>query len=158
MAGAAAEHVAEPHDADAATGAARQDALAATLHDFAGVTLDATAAAAIAEAVEACALRRRAADARIAQGGDDAIAQRLDDNGPGLVKVDWRDEQHWGQLEPPYWRDAADAFGDAAAFDDVDGSDGTGMDPRFVHELPWSLAGVDLPEAPGGAAGGDPAD
>lgn len=137
---------------EADDGAARQDALAATLDGFAGVTLDATAAAAIAEAVAACARRRRAADAAIAKGGDDAIAQRLDDNGPRLVKVGWLDEQHWGQLEPPYAHDAADAFGDAALYDEVDGSDGTGMDPRFVHELPWSLAGTDLPEVDRDAA------
>ncbi len=142
-------------DGSAREGATRQDALAATLQDFGGVTLDATAAAAIAEAVAACAARRRDANARIAAGGDAAIAQRLDDNEPGMVKIGWPDTQHWGQLEQTYPRDEADAFGDAADFDEVDGSDETGMDPRFVHELPWSLAGVDLPEDPGASGVGE---
>jgi hypothetical protein len=142
-------------DGGAANGsdaAARQDALAETLNDFGGVTLDATAAAAIEAALAACAERRRAGDARIAQGGDDRIAQQLEDARPGLVKVGWLDEQHWGQLEPLHTRDAADAFGDAVDFDEVDGADGTGMDPRFVHELPWSLSGTDMLDPPAAAA------
>ena len=114
------------------------------------MTLDATAAAAIAEAVNACAARRRTADAMIAQDGDDRIAQQLEDGRPGLVKIGWRDEQHWGQFEPPCPRGQADAFGDAAAFDDDGGLDESGMDPRFADELPWSLAGADLADEAGG--------
>lgn len=140
---------ADSTDADASSGAARQDALAGTLRDFGGVTLDATAAAAIDDAIAACAARRREADAVIAAGGDDAIAQKLADNRPGLVKVGWLDEQHWGQFESPCPRGEADAFGDAAYFDDDPGADGSGMDPRFIHELPWPLLGEDVAEAPG---------
>ncbi|WP_242183382.1 hypothetical protein [Sphingomonas sp. CARO-RG-8B-R24-01] len=140
-------------DVDDRHGAARQDALAQALHAFGGVTLDATAAAAIEAALEACARRRRAGDARIERGGDDGIAQQLDDGQPGLVRVGWRDEQHWGQLEPLHAGDPADAFGDAVLFDGVAGSDGTGMDPRFIHELPWSLSGTDMLDPPGAAPG-----
>jgi len=138
----------DPHDPGATERAERQDALAAALRDFGGVTLDATATAAIAEAVEACAARRREGDARLKAGGDDAIAQALDDGRPGLVKVGWRDEQHWGQFEPSYADNPADAFGDARCYEDELGSD-VGMDPRFLDELPWSCAGVELPELPG---------
>lgn len=154
---AAAGDAVEPHDTGATERAERQDALAAALHDFGGVTLDATAAAAIAEAVEACAARRREGDARLAAGGDDAIAQALDDGRPGLVKVGWRDEQHWGQFEPSYADDPADAFGDARCYEDELGSD-VGMDPRFLDELPWSCAGVELPELPGAVSPEDAAE
>ena len=153
---AAESDAGEPHDSGASERAERQDALAAALHDFGGVTLDATAAAAIAEAVEACAARRREGDARLKAGGDDAIAQALDDGRPGLVKVGWRDEQHWGQFEPSHADNPADAFGDAEYYEEGLGAD-VGMDPRFLDELPWSCAGVELPELPGAVAPEDSA-
>ena len=80
--------------------AERGDATARALEDFAGVALDAQAEAAIAAALEACAARRREADAAIEQGGMHAAAAQLDDPAAPFVRCDEADEPTWLTQEP----------------------------------------------------------
>jgi head-tail adaptor len=111
---------------DDANGAAREATAAGLIEQFAGVTLDAQASAAIAAALEACAARHRDADAAIGEGGERAIdAQENDPAEPfvmtGEHALPWR-----GGMEP------------ATRCEE--------WVPFIEGEAPWNLAGAALPD------------
>lgn len=83
-----------------ADGAARIAGAAARIEDFAGVTLDDEAQAAIAAVLEACAARRRALEAAIDAGGMAGRDAEEDDPDTPFIRLppdglEWR-----GELEP----------------------------------------------------------
>ncbi|WP_423604070.1 hypothetical protein [Sphingomonas sp. MS122] len=87
-------------DRGEAEGLAQIDGAAARIEDFAGVTLDGEARAAIAAALEACAARRRALDAAIETGGIAGRDAMEDDPDEPFIRLppdalEWR-----GELEP----------------------------------------------------------
>jgi len=81
--------------------ALRDDAHAAALARFAGVTLDAAAEAEVAAAIASCAERRAAADAAIAAGGEEAADAAEDDPGEYFVTLPFEGTPYRGTLEPP---------------------------------------------------------
>jgi len=104
-------------------GPARIAGAAARIEDFAGVTLDAEAEAAIDAALEACAARRRALDAAIDAGGLAGRDAEEDDPDAPFVRVppgaiEWR-----GELEP------------AVALEE--------WVPFVEDELPWEQVGAE---------------
>jgi hypothetical protein len=103
---------------------ARGDSAAAMLNGFEGVALDAEAAAAIAEALEACAARARAADSAYDQGGDAAVEAAADDPGEPFVRAELHQGIAIGAIEPPM---ATDEF-----------------EPFVPGEPPWELAGAEM--------------
>lgn len=119
-------------DSGEADGGVRIDGAAAQIEQFAGVTLDAEAHAAIAVALEACAARRREMDAAIDAGGiagRDAMEADPDEPFVRLPPdaIEWR-----GELEPP-----------------------VGLEewvPFVEGEAPWEQAGAEAADS--AAAGG----
>lgn len=81
--------------------AARIEAAAERIEDFAGVTLDAEAQAAIGAALAACAARKRALEA--AQGGGAMLRREAEADDPDIAFVETDpDGFAWqGELEPP---------------------------------------------------------
>lgn len=116
-------------------GAALGEAEAArALQAFEGVPLDAEARGAITAALEACAARRRVADAALERGGELARDVAADDPDEAFTParadgLDWR-----GELEPPVRLEE--------------------WTPFAPGEAPWPQAGAELPEwaQPGGPA------
>lgn len=90
--------------------AARDDRLAATLDGFAGVALDPEAEAAIAAALADCAARRAAADALIAEGGEDAADVLASDPEECFVRLPPGGSPYRGTLEPPVLVEAEEAW------------------------------------------------
>ncbi len=103
----------------------REDALAAQIEAFEGVALDSEAQAAIAAALEACAARRREADAAIDRGGEDAADATEEDPEESFVPIPHNGSPYRGELIAPFEIEPVGSFG---------GDEG--------H---WSQAGADMP-------------
>ncbi len=103
---------------------ARGDSAAEMLNGFEGVALDAEATAAIAEALEACAARARAADSAYERGGDAAVEAAADDPGEPFVRAGLHQAIAIGALDPPM---AIEEFV-----------------PFVPGEAPWKLAGAEM--------------
>jgi len=116
-------------DGGAQGGAARADALAATLNGFDGVEIDPQAQAAIAAALDACAARQREADTAIDAGGDRAARALADDPGEGFVRLPLNGDPYLGELISPF-----------AGEDYV---------PFREDEPEWRMAGADMPAEDG---------
>jgi len=111
---------------DAGDRATRDDALADRLDGFAGVALDAEAHIAIAAALEACAARRRADDDAIDRGGDAAADALEEDPAIDFVRLPKDGFVYRGAL--------------------VAGHEMDEEAPLFADEVPWNLAGAEMPE------------
>ncbi|WP_052508063.1 hypothetical protein [Sphingomonas hengshuiensis] len=81
-------------------GAARADALAAALEDFAGVTLDPQAEAGIAAVLAACAERQVRVEAAIDAGGERGADAVEDDPDEPFVRLPLNGNPYRGTLEP----------------------------------------------------------
>ncbi|WP_174285597.1 hypothetical protein [Sphingomonas bacterium] len=106
--------------------AADQADPADTMAAFAGVALDGEAHAAIADALAACAARKRALDAVIAEGGDTADAALADDPDEDFIRVGLQAHPYHGTLES----------GVTIEEDDL----------SRPYEPHWTLTGADMPD------------
>lgn len=97
---------------------------AAIVGAFEGVELDEAAAKAIAEALEACAERARAAQAEIELGGDSAVKAAANDPGEVFFRADLYQGIAIGAIELP------------AAFEP--------FEPFVPGEAPWEMAGLEM--------------
>lgn len=92
------------------------------IEGFEGVALDAKARAAITAALEACAERRRGADANVASGGEIAVLQQLADPDAAFVRVHNELDAVGAMLEPVSPMEECVLFGE--------------------DEVPWDQAGT----------------
>jgi hypothetical protein len=106
-------------------GARRDDEAAAVLEGFEGVALDARAAADIAAALEACALRAREAQAAFEADGEAAISAGLADPQTPFVRAWEKNNPYRGTLEPALV--------------------GHAVEPFAAHEDDWTRAGAEMP-------------
>jgi len=110
---------------DGREAAAKDDATAAALNGFQGVTLDAEAQAAIMAALHECAARAQAANAAYEQGGEEAADASEDDPDEPFVRMHDNSRPWRGTLEPPVGIEVSEA---------LDGEDS------------WELLGKELPD------------
>lgn len=112
-------------DGDPRGKAERDDALATELDGFDGVALDPQAQAEMDAVFLALAERRRAADAVIEAGGEDANVQLAYDPQHHFVRLGEKEWPYLGSVEPPT----------------------LGIDPNeeFAYEPHWSNAGMEIP-------------
>jgi hypothetical protein len=115
--------------------AARIEAAAERIEDFAGVTLDAEAQAAIGAALAACAARKRALEA--AQGGGAMLRREAEADDPEIAFVETDpDGFAWeGELEPPMMLEE--------------------WVPFVPGESPWEQIGAEAPDWVALPAGGE---
>ncbi len=105
--------------------AERDDALVADLDSFHGVELDAQAQAEMDAVFLSLAERRRAADAVIEAGGEDAMVQLAYDPQEQFVRMPEKASPYLGSVEPPPF-----------AEEPIE---------EFAHEPHWSDAGAEIP-------------
>lgn len=113
--------------ADEAARALRDDRDAAALNGFAGVKLDSQAEAAIARALEACAVRARSADDAHDAGGDAAADAAEDDPDETFVRLGEQGHPFRGEL--------------------VSGASIEEFVPFGGDEVSWRMVGAEVPEA-----------
>lgn len=101
------------------------DALAVDINGFQGIEFDQIAQAEMDAVLLSMAERRRAADAVIDEGGDDAAAQLAHDPSEVFVRLGADASPYLGMLEPPT--------------PDIE------ADEAFAHEPHWSAAGAEIP-------------
>ena len=103
----------------------RADSLATEIQGFQGIEFDAQAQAEMDAVLLSLADRRRAADAVIEEGGDDAAAQMAHDPAEPFVRLGEKASPYLGPMEPP-----------ATEIETVE---------AYAHEPHWSAAGADIP-------------
>jgi hypothetical protein len=101
------------------------DALAQDIESFQGIEFDAQAQAEIDAVLLSLAERRRAEDAVIEEGGDDAVAQLAHDPGEIFVRLHEMAHPYLGTLEPP-----------VPALETIE---------AYADEPHWSNAGAEMP-------------
>lgn len=112
-------------DGDHRDQAERTDGLAKEIESFQGIEFDHIAQAEMDAVFLSLADRRRAADAVIDEGGDDAAAQLAHDPHEVFVRLAEDASPYLGALEPPT--------------PDIEADD------AFAHEPHWSAAGAEIP-------------
>lgn len=103
----------------------RADSLATEIEGFQGIEFDAQAQAEMDAVLLSLADRRRAADAVIEEGGDDAAAQMAHDPAEPFVRLGEKASPYLGPMEPP-----------ASGIETVE---------AYAHEPHWSTAGAEIP-------------
>ncbi len=140
-------------------GALYDDALAAALAGFAGVTLDAEAEAAVAAAIAACAERRAIADSALCVGGEAAADVAEDDPGEPFVRLPFDGTPYRGALEPAMLIEEDEAWMPAEEAGTTEEAPRDGRAPSCQPSpaaLPIPRRGPASPTAATGGASPDP--